>query len=462
MNLEIDNKIKGNNEVTSSISSISYGIEDFLYNKNKIKRSIHSEIIRYKKENKFPQNLEFIDAFLDKDHSMSASAFLDKNTGKVIVGFSGTNFGSGTLHGLQDVLADKNIGTNIKSAYHPHNRNMQNFIDGIKKNYQISTFTGHSLGGHNAVIFGLRNHIDDIVVYNSAPIYNNATLLLPFDIITTDEHHLNLNQKSEDEKLKVMREEMVSYIPFVYRTLNKIEYLKIQKDYVTYNGKITWFVSDKDELNMVNQFTFSKYMGKKIVIPNGKGHSMSYFLENDAQSIIKNSRVNYKEVNYQFSSIKKYINHSSKALKNILNLAVQIQSTNGHLSSQQKIVLEKISSLVILEDYRSITSEMISVYKAEYDESKEKFKVLWENGIYSAELLGDELSESERYSALADGGVTKEIFIDRPFDNIDEKMNKLHQFEKECNTLIDKIKHSIEKLIEKDDELSSLFGVYIN
>ncbi|MGK0577098.1 hypothetical protein [Macrococcus capreoli] len=145
MKIKFDRHLNINSEKTSSISSLSYNIENALYN-GYTNADIKNEFLEIKVNKKFPSNLEFIDVFLDKDNSMSASAFLDKNTGKVIVGFSGTNFGTGTLHGLQDVLADKNIGTNIKSAYHPHNRNMQKFIDGIQKNYQISTFTGHSLG----------------------------------------------------------------------------------------------------------------------------------------------------------------------------------------------------------------------------------------------------------------------------------------------------------------------------
>ncbi|MGV2928502.1 hypothetical protein RW115_07840 [Macrococcus capreoli] len=84
--LEIDDKINSESEETSVVSSVSYGIENELYS-GITKKEINKNVLTYKKHGKFPKNLTFIDAHLDEVNGISASAFLDKNTGKVIVGF---------------------------------------------------------------------------------------------------------------------------------------------------------------------------------------------------------------------------------------------------------------------------------------------------------------------------------------------------------------------------------------
>ncbi|UTH01897.1 hypothetical protein KFV05_09250 [Macrococcoides canis] len=75
--LEIDDKINSDSEVTSTISSLSYGIENELYNGTKIKK-INKNINVLREKGKFPKKLTFIDAHFDE------------NTNKVIIGFAGT------------------------------------------------------------------------------------------------------------------------------------------------------------------------------------------------------------------------------------------------------------------------------------------------------------------------------------------------------------------------------------
>ncbi|QIH76504.1 hypothetical protein GTN31_09035 [Macrococcoides canis] len=75
--LEIDDKINSESEVTSTISSLSYEIENELYNGTK-KSEIDENINVLREKVKFPKKLTFIDAHLDE------------NTSKVIIGFAGT------------------------------------------------------------------------------------------------------------------------------------------------------------------------------------------------------------------------------------------------------------------------------------------------------------------------------------------------------------------------------------
>lgn len=90
--LNLDKKINGNSEKTSTVSSVSYSIEDSV-NQNISRKHIKQILNRKSEDNKFPKNLTFIDAHLDEATCMSACAFLDEETGKVIVGFTGHSKG---------------------------------------------------------------------------------------------------------------------------------------------------------------------------------------------------------------------------------------------------------------------------------------------------------------------------------------------------------------------------------
>nr|WP_141773628.1 hypothetical protein [Staphylococcus argenteus] len=71
---------------------------------------------------------------------------------------------------LKDFGADANIGLGAVTDKDPHFKDTQDFIKDIKKEYEIDTITGHSLGGRDAVILGVSNDIKNIVVYNPAPL----------------------------------------------------------------------------------------------------------------------------------------------------------------------------------------------------------------------------------------------------------------------------------------------------
>ncbi|QIH76452.1 hypothetical protein J9174_09020 [Macrococcoides canis] len=102
--LNLHKKINGNSEKTSTVASVSYSIEDSVY-QNISKKHIKQILNKKSEVNKFPKNLTFIDAYLDEATGMSACAFIDEEKGKVIVRFTGTNLDTGNIHGAKD---DKN------------------------------------------------------------------------------------------------------------------------------------------------------------------------------------------------------------------------------------------------------------------------------------------------------------------------------------------------------------------
>lgn len=220
---EVDyGKLNSETEATSAVSKLAYEVENA--NNNKISnRELKTKFEVLKKRGKFPSNLEYIDSHTDKKYGVTASAFLNKDTGKVVIGMTGTNFkkealakrysGNGDKQDKidsdeteKDLISDFEIGISPPSDKSKHYEETQEFIKKIKNKYDIDFITGHSLGGREAVILGMSNGIPNIVVYNPAPI-----------------SIFNLNPNSPEGK-------------------------RLLELYKNYKGNITRFVAENDEL----------------------------------------------------------------------------------------------------------------------------------------------------------------------------------------------------------------------
>ncbi|MBO0466620.1 hypothetical protein JZO73_03630 [Enterococcus plantarum] len=127
-----DKGIKVDSEPTSAVATISYEIENALVN-GVSDRDIIKQLEALQENKKFPSNLQLVDAFYDPKTSSSGVAFLDNNTGKVVVGFAGTNFDNGFFgEGSKDVGQWGNIafkGDGPSSAYFDASNK---FMNGLK------------------------------------------------------------------------------------------------------------------------------------------------------------------------------------------------------------------------------------------------------------------------------------------------------------------------------------------
>lgn len=82
--------INNKTEETSAVARLSYEVENANLN-DLSKNNLQMQFDRSKVANEFPSNLEYIDSHTDKNSGVTASAFLNKDTGKVIIGMTGTN-----------------------------------------------------------------------------------------------------------------------------------------------------------------------------------------------------------------------------------------------------------------------------------------------------------------------------------------------------------------------------------
>lgn len=348
--------IKYNTEETTAISKISYEIENAKLYGIKSK-TIGRQIDQLKEAKKFPSNLEYVDSYTDSLNGVTTSAFLNKDTGKVTLGMTGTNIQgeafkklkegefsrqnfTNALETVKDGYADLKILYSPASDQNYRYANTQEFINKIKSKYDIDFITGHSLGGRDAVVLGMSNGIPNIVVYNPAPIS-----------ITS------LNPNSPDGK-------------------------RLLELYKNYKGNITRFVAENDALTEnLKKYKHYVFFGNDKVFKNGKGHEMEGFLTEEEQKAIKKELK--KLQGYAEENNKSFVKHSNNAISKLASielLRANMMTTNGGgLSSSQQKVLESLTALTIAQSFSQLIDDEINQIKKMYNEKKKKFGKNWED-----------------------------------------------------------------------------------
>ncbi|ATY56083.1 TPA: lipase family protein [Staphylococcus argenteus] len=432
---EIKSKnITKDSEETSTISLISYEIENA--NNNKLtKNKIDFQIKELQRKKKFPSNLEYIDSHTDKKHGVTASAFLNKDTGKVIIGMTGTNFKKEALakqlllpgfattkqdkidsaETKKDLFSDVQIGTSPPSDNSKHYEETQEFIKKIKNKYDIDFITGHSLGGREAVILGMSNGIPNIVVYNPAPIAAR---------------YLNHNSR-------------------------------LFKLYKGYKGNITRIVSDKDWLtNIIKGYTKYTYFGNEIVVHNGKSHDMAGFLTEQEQKAIKKELK--KVQGYVEENNKSFVKNSNNAMSKLASIellrANMMTANGGWLSSSQQKVLESLTALTIAQSFSQLIDDEINQIKKMYNEKEKKFEKNWEDAQKAGNAVGKDLSVNEVLEALDEGQVNESSMVGDPEQMISAKERQLSTIGSSISYYILRVRTSINEIVDKDQVLASQIG----
>ncbi|HDG5463632.1 hypothetical protein FYM13_03480 [Staphylococcus aureus] len=435
---KIDSGIIDNNtEETTAVSKISYEVENaYLHgvNNGRIKRQLDT----LRSDGKFPSNLEYIDSHMDIKYGVTASAFLNKDTGKVMIGMTGTNFKKEALakqllepsfstrqdildsgETIKDLISDVQIGTSPPSDNSKHYEETQEFIKKIKNKYDIDFITGHSLGGREAVILGMSNGIPNIVVYNPAPI-----------------SIFSLDPNSPDGK-------------------------RLLELYKNYKGNITRFVAENDELTEnLKKYKHYVFFGNDKVFKNGKGHEMEGFLTKEEQKAIKKELK--KLQGYAEKNNKSFVKHSNNAISKLASielLRANMMTTNGGwLSSSQQKVLESLTALTIAQSFNQLIEDEINQIKKMYNEKKKKFEKNWEDAQKAGNAVGKDITVNEVLEALDEGHVNESSMVGEPKKMISAKEKQLSTIGSSISNYITRVRSSINEIVDKDQALASQIG----
>ena len=349
-----------------------------------------------------PNNLEYIDDFYDEVTGTSGTAFKDKDTGKVIIAYSGTNM---EADGIKDPLVDLfGIGLNLGIHYAPPYA----FYEKMAAKYgpENLILTGHSLGGNIAQRVALRFNAPMTIVYNPAPLY------------------------------------AAGLSPLMLGILSLINIASITIDQVKFSGKVLRVNTQYDPLQAVAHVVGGIYIGREITLANSGGHSIDDIVESEEQT----------------AELKRIL-AIEFGMSNITDKKLQfIRSSREGISGVTKsqwIYLDALQAQVLSEGLVKANNAAI-----------ESFKQTQAKGIQEANELYKELSKVPAISKLSAEEIMavyyeEGVHYDSIVGDVEEYSNKKLQTAVEIAenfaTLGKVINDGIAELVEKDQELSALF-----
>ena len=252
---------------TAHASHLAYGFETARvdeYGDDKV--VVEAQRLR---EYNIPSNMEYLEDMYDPKTGTSGTAFRNKDTGEVILAYTGTN-----LSFRPEVFKD--IGTDfyeVLTAGGDHYKPAYEFYERVRAKYGNNIIlTGHSLGGNIAQRVALEYNVPKTVVYNSAPLYLNE---IPKESVSYDKEAL----KAEGRRR----------IKEGYEEQEKIKELEKK-----YTGETIRIRSESDVVSAAG----GKNLGIEYTIKNGGGHPMITLVDSEVgmTEIEKITRHMYKNV----------------------------------------------------------------------------------------------------------------------------------------------------------------------
>ena len=211
---------------------------ELTYKFEKARISGNNDILKtVKKEDdySYPEKLEYLDDFYDKDTGSSGTAFKDKDTGGVILAYTGTNLKSNLWNdGIKTDIG--RIGLGLGNG---HVDPARKFYEKIRAEYGDDIIlTGHSLGGNLAQWIALHYNVPKTIIYNPAPLHISSDNIV--DVV---------DKLTKDTIIRTFG--LLEPAKFVSRQLKPIQeesLEKIMKLEETFTGQVLRIQSESDIL----------------------------------------------------------------------------------------------------------------------------------------------------------------------------------------------------------------------
>ena len=212
-------------------SNLTYEFEKVrIYGSENVLEAVKNEV-----KNSYPKKLEYLDDFYDKDTGSSGTAFKDKDTGGVILAYTGTNRDNDKWNDA--VKTDfVRIAVGLGNG---HVAPARKFYEKIRAEYGDDIIlTGHSLGGNLAQWIALYYNVQKTIIYNPAPLH-----------ISSDNFVDVVDKLTEDTIIRTFGS--LEPAKFVSRQLQSIQeesLEKIMKLEETFTGQVLRIQSESDIL----------------------------------------------------------------------------------------------------------------------------------------------------------------------------------------------------------------------
>ena len=234
------------------------------------------ETVVRKMKGKYPNRLEYLRDFHDKDTGSSGTAFKDKDTGEVILAYTGTNPNNDKWNDA--VKTD--IGRIALGLGDGHVDPARKFYEEIRAEYGDDIIlTGHSLGGNLAQWIALHYNVQKTIVYNPAPLYIPPEQLVAGSMDPGLEKVLNQVGLSLKDAVATPLGYIKDEAKWLFGIKTGEDKIKNLKEIFT--GRVVRIQSEADVLNNVSDYFRGEYLGVEHILKNSGWHLLGNILNSE-------------------------------------------------------------------------------------------------------------------------------------------------------------------------------------
>ena len=410
---------------TLDASNLTYEFENVRVQQSDIRNDKNKLVREVNKLKTIPSNLQYLDDFHDNSTDTSGTAFLDKDSGEVIIAYTGTNPNADIATDVGGIIMA--FGYHYDEAFKFYERIRQRYGDNI-------TLTGHSLGGNIAQRVALEYNAPRTVVYNSAPLYLEG--LIDF------------------------KDRIIDYLTPWDSAREKI----INKE-KTFTGQVVRIRTQDDFLNNISMPFLGVYLGEDYLLENSGGHSIDPYITGDKNQINQIKDILEKQSPEKMTGLEKKNYETLKKLQGVKNgLLKQLNTkflSDGSISSHEMFFLDSVQATAVAtamtesvsnghSEIEAVAKKAVTDAETLYDKSKE---VPW----FVTELTYDEIED-----VYAEAGVTYDSIVGETQRHFDEKVSKSAAIVKAFTDLEINIQKGVEQAVEGDESLARDINQWTN
>ena len=225
---------------------------------------------------KINPSLEYLDDFYDKDTGSSGTAFKDKDTGEVILAYTGTNLDNDKWNDA--VKTD--FGRIALGLGDGHVDPARKFYEEIRAEYGDDIIlTGHSLGGNLAQWIALHYNVQKTIIYNPAPLYIPPEQLVAGSMDPGLEKVLNQVGLSLKDAVAIPLGYIKDGAKWLFGIKTGEDKIKNLKEIFT--GRVIRIQSEADVLNNVSDYLKGEYLGVEHILKNSGWHLLGNILNSE-------------------------------------------------------------------------------------------------------------------------------------------------------------------------------------
>lgn len=416
------------NVPTLDASNLTYEFENVRVNQGATDNNVLQYVEKYSKK-KLPPNLQYLDDFHDEFTGTSGTAFLDKDSGEVIIAYTGTNPNADIA---TDVATD--VG-GIIMAFGYHYDEAFKFYERIRQRYGDNiTLTGHSLGGNIAQRVALEYNAPRTVVYNAVPLYLEG-------LIDSKDRIIDYLTPWDSAREKIINKEK------------------------TFTGQVVRIRTQDDFLNNISMPFLGVYLGEDYLLENSGGHNIDPDITGDKNQINQIKDILEKQSPEKMTGLEKKNYETLKKLQGVKNgLLKQLNTkflSDGSISSHEMFFLDSVQATAVAtamtesvsnghSEIEAVAKKAVTDAETLYDKSKE---VPW----FVTELTNDEIED-----VYVEAGVTYDSIVGETQRHFDKKVSKSAAIVKAFTDLETNIQKGVEQAVEGDESLARDINQWTN